>query len=160
VHAAATTPVQRLSVIFAQFTQPYQPSPEGVPGRPAHRTFRGLLGVHSRCGLHTRAGHLFVTLLTEGFSHFVSSMTAPVASGWSGWPGGICTHRKTPPWHGAPPIAYLRACVPMRLRRFNKLPLGCKKSTAAGLVSVRSSAPPLPARAVIVRRVAEHRRRR
>ena len=29
-------------------------------GRPAHRPFRGLLGVHSRCGLHTRA----VTLVT------------------------------------------------------------------------------------------------
>jgi hypothetical protein len=32
--------------------------------------------------------------LSEGFSHFVASMTAPVASGWSDWPGGICTHRK------------------------------------------------------------------
>ena len=37
------------------FTQPYQPSPKGLSGRPAHRPFRGLLGVHSRCGLHTRA---------------------------------------------------------------------------------------------------------
>ena len=26
-----------------------------LSGRPAHRPFRGLLGVHSRCGLHTRA---------------------------------------------------------------------------------------------------------
>ena len=33
---------------------PCQPSPVGSPGRPAHRPFRGLLGVHSRCGLHTR----------------------------------------------------------------------------------------------------------
>src|SRR6476660_6218837 len=31
---------------------------------------------HSRC-------HLYVTCYTEGFSHFVTSMTAPVASGWS-----------------------------------------------------------------------------
>jgi len=29
-------------------------------------------------------GHLYVTSYTEGFSHFVTSMTAPVASGWSG----------------------------------------------------------------------------
>jgi hypothetical protein len=36
-------------------TQAYQPSPKGSSGRPAHRPFRGLLGVHSRCGLHTRA---------------------------------------------------------------------------------------------------------
>ncbi len=27
--------------------------------------------------------HQFVTRYTEGFSHFVTSMTAPVASGWS-----------------------------------------------------------------------------
>jgi hypothetical protein len=41
--------------VAAHFTQPYQPSPKGSSGRPAHRPFRGLLGVHSRCGLHTRA---------------------------------------------------------------------------------------------------------
>jgi hypothetical protein len=35
--------------------QPYQPSPVRRPGRPARCPFRGLLGVHSRCGLHTRA---------------------------------------------------------------------------------------------------------
>ena len=28
--------------------------------------------------------HLYVTCYTEGFSHFVTSLTAPVASGWSG----------------------------------------------------------------------------
>src|SRR5271169_3630168 len=35
-----------------------------------------------------------VHTLTEGFSHFVTSMTAPVASGWSDLPGGPCTHWK------------------------------------------------------------------
>ena len=40
VHAAATTPVQRLGVVLAHLTQPCQPSPEGAPGRPAHRPFR------------------------------------------------------------------------------------------------------------------------
>jgi hypothetical protein len=49
---------------------------------------------------HSR-GHLYVTCYTEGFSHFVTSMTAPVASGWSVWPGGACTHWKAPPCHGA-----------------------------------------------------------
>ena len=28
-------------------------------------------------------------------------MTAPVASGWSDWPGGAFTHWKAPPLHGA-----------------------------------------------------------
>jgi hypothetical protein len=49
---------------------------------------------------HSRR-HLYVTCYTEGFSHFVTSMTAPVASGWSGWPDGACTHWNAPPSHGA-----------------------------------------------------------
>src|SRR5216683_4196550 len=52
------SPLPRRSVwayFFAHFTQPYQPSPKGSSGRPAHCPFRGLLGVHSRYGLHTRA---------------------------------------------------------------------------------------------------------
>ena len=65
------------------FTQPYQPSPKGLSGRPVHRPFRGLLGVHSRCGLHTRAVTVFRDTLSEGFSYFVTSIAAPVASGWS-----------------------------------------------------------------------------
>src|SRR6266496_4775183 len=51
-------PLPRRSVwayCFAHFTQPCQPSPKGSSSRPAHCPFRGLLGVHSRCGLHTRA---------------------------------------------------------------------------------------------------------
>src|SRR5580658_8431226 len=87
VHAVATTPAQRLGVFLRSFTQPCQPSPKGLSGRPAHRPFRGLLGVHSRYGLHTRAVTVYRDTLTRGFSHFVTSMTAPVASGWSvaGW---------------------------------------------------------------------------
>src|SRR5258708_3596317 len=41
--------------------------------------------------------------LSESFRHFVASMPAPVASGWSDSPGGACTHWKAPPCHGAPP---------------------------------------------------------
>ena len=54
-HTAAPAPAQRLGIRFAHSPQPCQPSPIGVSGRPAHRPFRGLLGVHSRCGLPTRA---------------------------------------------------------------------------------------------------------
>jgi hypothetical protein len=46
---------------------------------------------------HSR-GHQFVARYTEGFSHFVTSMTAPVASGWSESPGGPFTHWKAPPF--------------------------------------------------------------
>jgi hypothetical protein len=70
-------------------SQPYQPSPKGGSGRPAHHPFRGLLGVHSRYGLHTRAVTVYRDTLTRGVSHFVASMTAPVASGWSGCRVGL-----------------------------------------------------------------------
>jgi len=43
----------------------------------------------------------FVTRLPEGFSHFVTSMTAPVAFRLERLPGGIRTHWKAPPYHGA-----------------------------------------------------------
>ena len=44
---------------------------------------QGLLGVHARYGLHTRAVTVYRDPLSEGFSHFVTSIAAPVASGWS-----------------------------------------------------------------------------
>ena len=43
-----------MGVVFARVTHPCQPSPIPLSGRPAHRPFRGLLSVYSRCGLHTR----------------------------------------------------------------------------------------------------------
>ena len=55
-----------------------------IKGRLAALCGRGLLGVHSRYGLHTRAVTVYRDTLTRGFSDFVASMTAPVASGWSG----------------------------------------------------------------------------
>ncbi len=84
-------------------THPYQPSPKGLSGRPAHRPFRGLLGVHSRYGLHTRAVTVYRDTLTQGFSHFVTSTAAPVASGWSGCRVGVAPTGKVPPFHGAHP---------------------------------------------------------
>ena len=80
-------------MIFSLVTQPCQPSPKGSSGRPAHRPFRGLLGVYSRYGLHTRHVTVFRdALVTRGFNRFVTSTVAPVASGWSISPGGTLTH--------------------------------------------------------------------
>src|SRR5450759_150482 len=72
-----------LGVLLRSFTPAVSASPKAPSGRPAHCPFRGLLGVHLRYGLHTRAATVFRDTLSEGFSHFVTSMTAPVASGWS-----------------------------------------------------------------------------
>ena len=69
--------------------QSCQPSLIWPSGRPVHRPFRGLLGVHSRYGLHTRAVTVYRDTLSEGFSHFVTSIAAPVASGWSVWRVGL-----------------------------------------------------------------------
>ena len=44
-----------------------------------------------------------MTRYTEGFSHFVISMTAPVASGWSDGRVGLAPTGKAPPYHGAHP---------------------------------------------------------
>jgi hypothetical protein len=101
VHAVATTPAQRLGSSLS-FSQPYQPSPKGLSGRPAHCPFRGLLSVHSRSACTLALSPIRDTLI-ECFNHFVASMTALIASGWSGLPGGVRTHWKAPPCHGAHP---------------------------------------------------------
>ena len=67
----------------SSFRQSYQLSPKGDSGQPAHRPFRGLLSVHSRYGLHTRAVTVYRDTLIEGLSHLVTSMTSPIASGRS-----------------------------------------------------------------------------
>jgi len=54
------------------------------PGRVGLRIVLFEVGSASlACGLHTRAVTVFRDTLSEGFSHFVTSIAAPVASGWS-----------------------------------------------------------------------------
>ena len=82
--------------------------------RPAISTFpdmAGLLGVHSSKRTMCRPNRLVAACtpalspicdtLIECFSHFVTSVTAPITSGWSGCRVGLCTHWKAPPCHGA-----------------------------------------------------------
>src|SRR5712671_4504944 len=75
---------------FRSVTQPCQPSPKGLSGRPAHRPFRGLLSVFEACLAFTLVAACTLALSpirdthSEGFSQFVTSLAAPVASGWSG----------------------------------------------------------------------------
>ena len=56
--------------------------PVFTAGRLPHYLFRGLLSVHSHYGLHVRQVP-YRTLYTRGFSRFVTSTTAPVATGRS-----------------------------------------------------------------------------
>ena len=101
--------------------QSCQPSPQWQAGRPARRLFRGLLGVHSRCGLHTRAATVIRGSHSKGFNRFVTSTVAPVASGWSTLPGGTFTHWEAPPYHGARQIetsGLILTICRIRIRRF------------------------------------------
>ena len=145
VHAVAPTRAQRLGVSFAHSPQPYQPSPKGLSGRPAHRPFRGLLGVYSRYGLHTRAVTVYRDTLSEGFSHFVTSMTAPVASGWSGCRVGLaptgkrllCTaHTRNGPSSPLPQRTKSQTCGPFRGHSFHGL---CSRARARPCSSKFSS---------------------
>src|SRR5215470_4734830 len=71
---------------------------------PIPRCSGWVVGLHidlfEACSAFTRVAACTLALspnrdtLIEGFSHFVTSMTAPIASGWSESPGGACTHWK------------------------------------------------------------------
>jgi hypothetical protein len=86
---------------FAQSTQSYQTSPPRLAGRPAHFTFRGLLGVHSRCGLHTRAATVCRGTLNRRLQPFRYLHSCSGCFRLERLPGGVCTHWKAPPFHGA-----------------------------------------------------------
>ena len=67
----------------------------GLSGRPAHQPFRGLLGVHSRYGLHTRAVTVFDTL-TERLQPFRFLHGCSGCFRLERLPGGSYTHWKAP----------------------------------------------------------------
>ncbi len=84
--------------------------------------FRRLL-VESGCGaVAVGSTYLFPPLssggasISEGFSHFVTSMTAPDASGWSDGRVGLAPTGKAPPYHGAHPLRTLEERPLVRLR--------------------------------------------
>jgi hypothetical protein len=99
--------------------RPHAASWPALPARiPAVKrcTWAAALGVHSRYGLHTRAVTVYRDPLTEGFSHFVTSMTAPVASGWSGCRVGLAPtgKRRLSTAHATNGLSRLRNCCPVR----------------------------------------------
>src|SRR5262249_44638355 len=75
--------------------QSYQPSPVWQPGRPAHGPFRGLLGVHSRYGLHTRAVTVFRDTLTRRLQPFRFLHSCSGCFRLERLPGGAFTHWKS-----------------------------------------------------------------
>jgi hypothetical protein len=90
------------------------------PGRISLPRYGSRVGLHivlfEACSAFTRVAACTLALspirdtLIEGFSHFVTSMTAPIASGWSGCRVGLAPTGKAPPFHGARQLRTL-ACA-------------------------------------------------
>src|SRR5262249_11783228 len=82
VHAAATTPAQRLGVSVAQ-----SPSRISLPRKGCRVGLRIVLfeacSAFTRVAACTLAPSPIRDTLSEGFSYLVTSIAAPVASGWS-----------------------------------------------------------------------------
>jgi hypothetical protein len=82
VHAVATTPAQRLSASSARFLSRISLPDKGDSVGPR-------IGIFEDCSafIHitacTLVGSPKVIRYIEGFSHFVTSMTAPTTSGWN-----------------------------------------------------------------------------
>jgi hypothetical protein len=100
VHAVATTPAQRLCVLLCSFTQPCQPSPIWQSGRPVHWLFEV-------CSAFTRV--TACTLALSPSRDTLNQRLQPLrylhdCSGCfrlEQLPGGVYTHWKAPPFHGA-----------------------------------------------------------
>jgi len=87
--------------LFARLLPSTSAFPRFTAGQLLHHPFRGLHSVHSRYGLQTRQVAK-ATLYTRGFSSFVASTTAPIATGWSEPDPGRDFPRCGPaPFHGA-----------------------------------------------------------
>lgn len=80
-HAVTNTPAEPQAA-FRSLSPVTTAFPVLTPGRLPHHPFRGLLSVHSHYGLRGRQVP-YRTLYTRGFSRFVTSTSAPVATGRS-----------------------------------------------------------------------------
>ncbi len=79
--------------IHRSLRQSYQPSPELRPGRHPQPPFRDLLNVNDPLPPACSQSHPWVTPCFEGFGRFVTSTTAPMATGLSDpLPGGSISH--------------------------------------------------------------------
>jgi hypothetical protein len=102
VHAVATTTAQRLGASSARFPSRISLPGKGVPVGPRIVIFEDCSAfIHiTAC---TLVGSPKVTRCIEGFSHFVTSMTAPTTSGWSIFAGWDLHPLESAAFHGAHP---------------------------------------------------------
>ncbi len=141
MRAATTTPVDAVPAFHARLGTAI-----GLPrycGESASTTaFRGLLSVHSRCGPHDLLAP-YRGRFKKCFSPFVTSWTAPCASGWSeSSPGRTFTDGSTVPSQGTHNNAAERALRGVALGRGNYLFMGSDAGgeRAAAIYSLVESA--------------------
>jgi len=78
--------------LHCSIIQSFQPSPKWLSGRPVQRPFRGLLSVHSRYGLHTRAVTEFCDTLHRRLQPFRCLHSCSGCFRLERLPGGTFTH--------------------------------------------------------------------
>ena len=95
-------PVQRTGVDSSlKITPPYQPSPRSHCRVGLHIVLFEACSAFTHVAAYTLArSPLYATAVRET-GHFVTSMPAPVASGWSGCRAGLAPAGEAPPFHGA-----------------------------------------------------------
>ena len=113
-----------------------------MASRHPHWRFRGLLSVHLRCGPHDLLTPCW-GLFKECFSPFVTSCTAPCASGRSAsWPGRTFSDGTIVPWQGTHNNHCENLVRPVALGRKNWLFAGSLRAgqRAAAVMSLIQSA--------------------
>jgi len=101
VHAVATTPAQRLVHCIAQSSSRFSLPRNGCRVGLCNVLFEACSAFTHVTACTLALSPNFATRFTGGFNHFVASIVAPVASGWSGCRVGLSPTGITPPFHGA-----------------------------------------------------------
>jgi hypothetical protein len=131
-------PGAAVGCLVCSLPQPCQPSPIWLSGRPARRPFRGLLGVHSRYGLHTHAAtnswHASPKASTVSLPpQLLRSLPAGAIAGWDFHPlGSAAFPRRTPT-----PVGQDAGCAPKSGRSrqtvvWEHVPCGCPNPNPDG----------------------------
>jgi hypothetical protein len=101
VHAVATTPARRLGASSARFPSRVSLPRYGSRVGPRIDLFEAYSAFTRVTACTLALSPYFVTRLSEGFNYFVTSIVAPVASGWSICRVGVSPTGKASPFHGA-----------------------------------------------------------
>jgi hypothetical protein len=111
VHAVATTPAQRLGASSTHFPSRVSLPRYGSRVDPRIVLFEAYSAFTRVTACTLALSPYFVTRITEGFNYFVTSIVAPVASGWSICRVGLSpTGKAPPPFHGARQKRKLTVC--------------------------------------------------